>query len=83
LVVLLPFALGLIATRFGTSVNEVRIILRRAFMFSQPRFWPRQLPALLVTNAGIALREAARILEGESGLLWLLAFVVILLLVRT
>jgi hypothetical protein len=28
------------------------------------------------------LREAARILEGESGLLWLLTFVVILLLVR-
>jgi hypothetical protein len=69
--------------RFSPKVSEVRAILRRAFMFSRPRFWPRQLPTLLVTNVGTALREAARILEGESGLLWLLAFVVILLLIRT
>jgi flagellar basal body-associated protein FliL len=83
LIILLPFALGLIAMRFSPKVSEVRAILRRAFMFSRPRFWPRQLPTLLVTNVGTALREAARILEGETGLLWLLAFVVILLLIRT
>jgi hypothetical protein len=82
LAVLLPFALGLIALRFGPGLNEVRAILQRAFTFSGLHFWPRHLPFLVVTNVGLALREAARILEGERGLLWLLAFIVILLLVR-
>lgn len=82
LAVLLPFVLGLIAMRWVTDLPEVRTVLRRAFMFSWTRFWPRQLPGFLATNVGTALHEAARILEGESGLLWLLAFVVILLLVR-
>jgi hypothetical protein len=82
LAVLIPFILGLMALRFSAGLHEVRAILRRAFMFAWPRFLPRQFPTLLVTNVGTALREAARILEGESGLLWLLTFVVILLLVR-
>lgn len=80
--VLLPFILGLIATRFGSELGEVRTILRRAFMFSWPHFLPRQLFSSSLTSLGLALREAARILEGESGLLWLLTFVVILLLVQ-
>jgi hypothetical protein len=36
----------------------------------------------MVLDLGTAVREAARILEGEKGLVWLLAFVVIVLLVR-
>ena len=81
LVLLIPFVLGFVATRFATQVDEVRAILRRAFMFSRPSLGQSRYLTAPLAGFGLALREAARVLEGEYGLLWLLAFVVILLLV--
>jgi hypothetical protein len=82
LALLLPALIGVVALRFEAALLEARAILRRAFMFAWPRDWVRQTPTAVLANVGTALREAARILEGEGGLLWLLVFVVILLLVR-
>ena len=81
LMLLLPFILGLLATRWSAQLDEVHDILHGAFMFSRPPFLQNQSLTAVITSFGLALREAARILEGENGLLWLLAFVVILLLV--
>lgn len=82
LALLLPLVLGLAATRWDAQLDEVRTVLRHAFMFTRPPFMQNGALTAVFTNLGLALREAARILEGEHGLLWLLAFVVILLLVR-
>ena len=82
LALLLPFVVGLVVPHLGLELTEVRAILSRAFSFSRPPFLQPQFLADVITNIGLALREAARILEGENGLLWLLTFVVILLLVR-
>jgi hypothetical protein len=83
LTLLLPIILGITATRLNAQVDEIRAIVRRAFMFSRPQFWQSHWLTTPITSLGLALREAASILEGENGLLWLLAFVVILLLVRS
>jgi hypothetical protein len=80
LAVLLPLAGGAVLLRFTGELTIARVAIRRAFMLNLPV--RREAMWQVVLDLGTAVREAARILEGEKGLVWLLAFVVIVLLVR-
>jgi hypothetical protein len=79
--ILLPIIAGSLLAYFVGDLSQLRPALREAFSIKIPalqnarahRFAPR---------LGQALREAASILEGEGGLLWLLLFLVILWLAR-
>jgi len=79
--ILLPIVAGSLLAYFVGDLAQLRPALREAFSFKVPglqdvqarRFAPR---------VGQAVREAASILEGEGGFLWLLLFLVILWLAR-
>ena len=79
LAVLAPVALAWPLARFLPEAEEVERTMRQAFQLQLPS---GALVRRVGRGAGLALREAALILEGESGLLWLLLFLVILWLAR-
>jgi hypothetical protein len=82
LAVLLPVAAGLALPRFLGEVGEVRAALRRAFSFTRPWGGLNDSLGQVIRGMGVVIREAASILEGEGGLLWLLALTIIFLLTR-
>jgi len=73
---------GLVLSRFEPQINDAQLSLRRALHLG---FAGRRLMQIVV---GVAsgldrfFREAAAILEGEGGMLWLLVFLVVIWLAR-
>ncbi len=79
--ILLPALLGVLIPWRWPNLTTLREAVAQAFPF----LWVRQgwqLAQQLGRGAGAALREAALILEGEGGLLWLLLFIFIYWIIR-
>jgi hypothetical protein len=61
---------------------EVREAIGKAVQVSLPHYQGSRVLRSITSGAGLLVREAAAILEGEGGMLWLLVLVVILWLAR-
>lgn len=66
------FAGGIMLGRYVGQVREVQDALRQSWRVGESVRRATQTTMAALISAGSALREAAAILEGESGLLWLL-----------
>lgn len=77
---LLPFIAGLFLIRFSRQLNEARQAAQHAFSLS----WSLDPTAVRrwLERARVIVQEAAVILEGEGGTLWLLVLLIIFLIVR-
>ncbi len=71
---------GIILPRFVGEVQDVRLMLRQALGADRPLVG--KLPSLKQLGLGLqtAVNDAADILDGDSGLLWLLLLAVIIIL---
>lgn len=65
------------------KIQDVRTTLTGAFHLPAPSETGKRLLSSVASVTGTAIREAAAILEGEGGMLWLLLLVVILWLARS
>ncbi|MCB9418914.1 MAG: hypothetical protein H6667_03875 [Ardenticatenaceae bacterium] len=81
LALLLPFGGGLALAYFVGETDELRQIIRRAFVVDLPLDGVKQKVGWLVGWLETAVQDAATIWEGEGGLLWLLALLIGLLVV--
>ena len=79
--ILLPIVTGSLLAYFVGDLAQLRPALREAFSFKVPGLQDVQVRRF-APRVGQAVREAASILEGEGGFLWLLLFLVILWLAR-
>ena len=72
---------GIFLPQFVGQPEDVRLTIRQALGSERPSF-AEQLPTLKQLSAGLqtAVNDAADILDGDSGLLWLLALAVIIIL---
>lgn len=82
LLVLLPPLAGWGLTHFLTEVRQARAALHQAFALDFPLDRIRDWLSQATAGLGTAVREATLILEGDGGLLWLLALLLVFLLAR-
>ncbi len=78
--ILLAAAVGVVLPRFVGDAQQVRLTLRQALGNERP--FAAKLPSLKQLGLGVqtAVNDAADILDGDSGLLWLLLLAVIIIL---
>ena len=78
--ILLAVAAGAVLPRFVGDGQQVRVTLRQALGNERP--FTAKLPSLKQLGLGVqtAVNDAADILDGDSGLLWLLLLAVIIIL---
>jgi len=83
LVALLPIAAGALLTRYTEQANQVRRLLRAALAPEISAAGEIRAVARAVGRSlAQALRQAAAVVEGETGFLWLLLLLVIVWLAR-
>ena len=72
---------GILLPQLVGQPEDVRLIIRQALGSERPSF-AEKLPSIKQLGAGLqtAINDAADILDGDSGLLWLLALAVIIIL---
>lgn len=80
-IILVPVG-GLVLFRFTREFRQTTAAVRQAFTLRLPEQGSSESLGKLAGGIGEAFREAAAILEGDGSLLWLLALILILLLVR-
>jgi hypothetical protein len=80
LAVLVAAAAGVVLPRYVVNAQQVRLTLRQALGTERP--FTHKLPTLKQLGLGLqtAVNDAADILDGDSGLLWLLLLAVIIIL---
>jgi hypothetical protein len=78
----IPFVGGLIAHRYLGDIHDTRAALRRAFALNLPLETIGVLSRAFLNHFGKAVRDAAVILEGEGGMIWMFVLIVVLLLIR-
>lgn len=78
--ILLAAVVGVLLPRFVGDAQQVRVTLRQALGNERP--FAAKLPSLKQLALGVqtAVNDAADILDGDSGLLWLLLAVIIILM---
>ncbi|MCC6607193.1 MAG: hypothetical protein IT327_28555 [Anaerolineae bacterium] len=78
--ILLAAAAGVVLPRFVGNAQQVRVTLRQALGNERPL--AAKLPSLKQLGLGLqtAVNDAADVLDGDSGLLWLLLLAVIIIL---
>ncbi len=82
-ILLLLSTLGAVSIAWYTiRAPEVRGAIKGAFNFHLPVDSSKQVLGSFLTAAGTVVRDAAAILEGEGGMLWVLLLVVIFWLAR-
>jgi hypothetical protein len=78
LAILAPVAAGAVLLRYLPLLREGQLALRQVVDLDFPLAWLYQNVGRALAAAGSALREAATVLEGEGGMLWLIVLLVIL-----
>lgn len=80
LAILAAAIVGLLLPRFLDDAQQVRVTLRQALGAERP--FPQRLPTLKQLAIGVqtAVNDAAAILDGDSGLLWVLLLAIIIIL---
>jgi hypothetical protein len=78
LAILAPVAAGAVLLRYLPLLREGQLALRQVVDLDLPLGWLYETVGRALAAAGSALREAAAILEGEGGMLWLVVLLVIL-----
>jgi hypothetical protein len=78
LAILAPVAAGAVLLRYLPLLREGQLALRQVVDLDLPLGWLYENVGRTLAAAGAALREAAAILEGEGGMLWLILLLVIL-----
>jgi hypothetical protein len=81
LALLLPFGGGLALASFVGEADELRQVIRRAFVVDLPLDEVKQMVRSFGSWLETAVQDAVTIWEGEGGLLWLLALLIGLLVV--
>ncbi|MEZ4592593.1 MAG: hypothetical protein R3D55_15825 [Chloroflexota bacterium] len=73
---------GIVLPQFVGQPEDVRLTIRQALGSERPSF-AEKLPSIKQLGEGLqtAVNDAADILDGDSGLLWLLALAVIIILI--
>lgn len=77
--ILLPIVVGGVLARFLGEATDLQETVLQAFRLDAIGSW-RSVGKTVVAGLGTAVHEAALILEGEGGLLWLLLLLVIFLI---
>lgn len=80
LAILAAAVMGILFPRFLGNAQQVRVSLRQALGAERP--FPQKLPTLKQLAIGLqtAVNDAATILDGDSGLLWVLLLAIIIVL---
>ncbi|MFN2189166.1 MAG: hypothetical protein ACK2T3_10405, partial [Candidatus Promineifilaceae bacterium] len=82
MLILMSIAVGIVLGWYVYKNPEVREAIGKAVQVSLPHYQGSRVLRSITSSAGLLVREAAAILEGEGGMLWLLVLVVILWLAR-
>lgn len=82
LALLLPVLGALALVRYVGSVEEARLALQHAFDWHLLAALPHFVWRTWLRRLDTAVRDAAAILDGEGGMLWMLVLAVVLLVVR-
>ncbi len=76
--IFLSFIIGLILLRFVGEVQQVQDVFQQAFSFGS--VLPSERLKAIGHDLGTAVRDAAKILEGEGGLVWLFILAILFFL---
>jgi hypothetical protein len=79
LAVLFPFFIGILVAYYVRAADDFGAIIRRAFSVDLPTIAILRRGREIVGWLETAVRDAAALLEGEGGLIWLLALLIVFL----
>lgn len=79
LAILSPFFIGIFLANYVRAVDDFGAIIRRAFNLDLPTAAMLRRVKEAVAWLETAVRDAAALLEGEGGLIWLLALLIVFL----